>query len=555
MGRVLAAIGERLEWGESPPRVIHLFAMANPSSTRSLEPTANLLSILNEIARIATEDLELQPMLQRITDALARSFGWEFVALVRVDEDSRRFVCEAVTSSLPSEIYPGYQRPFGSGVVGEVAATGEPIVLGDVREVPNFVQTLDGCRSELCVPVRHRGRVVALLNVESTRPNAFEGQLPLVETVAEQIAGAIHSARAFEALRRRASSLEILGRVSKTALAAGDLNTLLHRVAEFAYEEFGVAAAVLLLEDEEHYRLAARAAPFQIEATLGTTWPIDAGIVGRALRTGEVQYLPDVETDPEYRRYGPTPRAELVVPILFRGRTLGAFNFESDDPRVFSEENRAVLELIAERIAGAIDLAHVNQKLKLATAQLGAANARLREQSLRDALTGTANRRGFDEALEQEWRRAHRRGVPLALALFDIDRFKALNDAYGHPHGDACLRSVAAALEQGARRASDLLARYGGEEFALLLPGVELQAAKDLAEELCFAVKNLNLEHRESDVATCVTVSAGVAAVVPSDEARPSSLIAAADLALYRAKRGGRNRTEALEPVPIPGDD
>lgn len=528
--------------------------MAQPTSTRPSEAASSLLSILNAIARIATEDLELQPMLQRITDALAKNFGWDFVALVRVDEDSRRFVCEAVTSSLPSEIHPGYQRPFGSGVVGEVAATGQPIVLGDVREVPNFVQTLDGCRSELCVPVRHRGRVVALLNVESTRPNAFDGQLPLVETVAEQIAGAIHSARTYEALRRRASSLEILGRISKTALSAGDLNTLLHRVVEFVHSEFHVAAAVLLLEDEEHYRLAARKASFEIEATLGTVWPIDAGIVGRALRSGEVQYLPDVDADPDYRRYGPSPRSELVVPIRFRGRMLGAFNFEGDDSGVFSHENRAVLELIAEQIAGAIDLARVNQKLKLATAQLGAANARLREQSLRDALTGTANRRRFDEALEQEWRRAYRRQIPLALVLFDIDRFKALNDAYGHPHGDACLRSVAAALEQGARRAADLLARYGGEEFALLLPGLGLAAAKELAEELCFAVKDLNLEHRESDVASCVTVSAGVAAVMPSDEARPSSLIAAADLALYRAKRGGRNRTEALEPIVVAGD-
>lgn len=160
------------------------------------------LEILNEIARIATLDLELRPMLQRITDALAQKFGWEFVACVTVDQERKRFVCEAVTTAQATDIEVGYSRELGSGVVGEVAVLARPILLDDVRTAKNYVETMKGTRSELCVPVLHRGELVAILNLESTRPRAFHEQLPLVQAVADQIAGAIHSARLYQEVRK-----------------------------------------------------------------------------------------------------------------------------------------------------------------------------------------------------------------------------------------------------------------------------------------------------------------------------------------------------------------
>src|SRR5690348_2895707 len=107
------------------------------------------LETINEIARIANLDLELRPMMQRITDALAQKFGWEFVALVMVDPARTVFVCEAVTSSLPTEIHVGYSRPLGSGVVGEVAAMERAILLDDVRSYANYIETTPGAMSEL----------------------------------------------------------------------------------------------------------------------------------------------------------------------------------------------------------------------------------------------------------------------------------------------------------------------------------------------------------------------------------------------------------------------
>jgi len=158
---------------------------------------ARHLEILNEVARIATLDLELRPMLQRITDILAHKFDWEFVALMTVHAN-RAFECEAVTSTIETEIHVGYSRPLGSGVVGTVAATERPMLVDDVTEIPNYINTAKGVRSEICLPIKHKGNVVAVINLESTRPAAFHDSLPLMLTVADQIAGAIASARMYD---------------------------------------------------------------------------------------------------------------------------------------------------------------------------------------------------------------------------------------------------------------------------------------------------------------------------------------------------------------------
>lgn len=159
------------------------------------------LELLNEVARIATLDLELRPMMQRITDVLSRKFDWEFIALITIDAEGVSFVCDAVTSARPTTIHVGYSRTLGSGVVGHVAATAEPMLIDDVRDVPFYVETMPGAMSEVCVPVRHRGRTVAIMNLESTRIGAFRGQLPLLMTVADQIAGAIANAHQYRELQ------------------------------------------------------------------------------------------------------------------------------------------------------------------------------------------------------------------------------------------------------------------------------------------------------------------------------------------------------------------
>jgi diguanylate cyclase (GGDEF)-like protein len=174
--------------------------------------------------------------------------------------------------------------------------------------------------------------------------------------------------------------------------------------------------------------------------------------------------------------------------------------------------------------------------------QLETANHELQRLASVDGLTQLANRRRFDEYLQQEWQRMLREQISLSLILCDIDCFKLFNDTYGHQAGDDCLRQVAQVIQQAARRAIDLPARYGGEEFAVVLPNTEQEGAIQVAQEIQLGTKRLAIAHASSKAAPVVTVSLGVASTIPSPITSPELLITAADKALYQAKAEGRDR-------------
>lgn len=161
-----------------------------------------------------------------------------------------------------------------------------------------------------------------------------------------------------------------------------------------------------------------------------------------------------------------------------------------------------------------------------------------------DGLTGLANRRYFDSRLAREWEKNARLAVPVSLIMCDIDHFKKYNDAYGHLQGDDCLKKVAGVLNRLLYRPGEMAARYGGEEFVVLLPGCDLETARQIAENIRQAVLSLAIPHAASPVGPHVTVSLGAATLVPRETIPPTELIAAADSALYRAKHNGRNRVE-----------
>lgn len=173
---------------------------------------------------------------------------------------------------------------------------------------------------------------------------------------------------------------------------------------------------------------------------------------------------------------------------------------------------------------------------------LARAQQQLKELANNDGLTGIPNRRRFDEYLQQEWRRAARDEVALALIMIDIDFFKPYNDRYGHLAGDECLKTFATILKNCLRRPADMAARYGGEEFVCLLPDITLQGALTIAECFHEMLKGAAIEHQDSAISDRVTISTGIAMAYPTPESDPTRLIDMADKNLYRAKEEGRNR-------------
>jgi diguanylate cyclase (GGDEF)-like protein/PAS domain S-box-containing protein len=183
----------------------------------------------------------------------------------------------------------------------------------------------------------------------------------------------------------------------------------------------------------------------------------------------------------------------------------------------------------------------ISERIQYASA-LEAANQNLERLTLTDGLTGVGNRRLVDQVLKEEWHRCGRSAQSLGMMMVDIDHFKAYNDTYGHQQGDTALIRVAELLQRCVQRAGEVVARYGGEEFVVLSPGGDRGDMARLANVFAALLAQSNMPHAASPVSRVVTVSVGIAALVPTSADEPAMLLSLADAALYDAKRTGRNR-------------
>lgn len=182
----------------------------------------------------------------------------------------------------------------------------------------------------------------------------------------------------------------------------------------------------------------------------------------------------------------------------------------------------------------------LEQRIEERTIELTQLNQELERLAHTDGLTQTANRRYFDYYLEKEWRRLTRQQQSLALILCDVDHFKQFNDTYGHQAGDFCLQQVAQVLTQTVRCSADLVARYGGEEFAVVLSNTDIHEAIHIAQRISTTLREMQLPHHTSEKQQ-ITISMGLATIIPNSKNTPQSLVAAADRALYSAKSNGRD--------------
>lgn len=301
----------------------------------------------------------------------------------------------------------------------------------------------------------------------------------------------------------------------------------------------GQRMAGALIEKEAHFRLLAEGSSDMVtriglDERLRYVSPSSNRVVGwRPNQLIGTDALAGIH--PEDR-----PHVQAIVDAMKRGDTDEARvtyrNVHRQNSEVWLESTMRVTRKDNGNVDGVVAISRdISEQKELET--------RLETLAIEDSLTGLANRRRFDERLNEEWARAYRDRSSLGLLMIDVDHFKAYNDEYGHPAGDACLRVVAKIIAAEMQRVGDLAARYGGEEFAMLLPNTDAGGCARIGERIRSAVHDAGLVHASSPAAPCVTVSVGGAACRPSFErtAGAGSLVEAADRALYAAKDAGRD--------------
>ncbi|HEX5050408.1 MAG TPA: diguanylate cyclase [Planctomycetota bacterium] len=339
---------------------------------------------------------------------------------------------------------------------------------------------------------------------------------------------------------REIGTLNLMADVLRAALSPEEAYPL---IAPYLEEMFPVHSGAIYVFDEARSRLG-------VVVRWGPSPPDEPTIEPDScwgLRRGQThRYVDDSPATVCQHVSAPRPAVALCIPMIAKAQALGLFHLSRPHaldlrigdravPAEYSEYKQKLAQAAAEQIAGAIANARLHQEL--------------RDQSIRDPLTGLFNRRSLEEWLARELHRAERRRTKVGLLMLDIDHFKKLNDRFGHGAGDLVLREIARLLERITRK-EDLVCRYGGEEIIVVFAGCSLPDLRRRAQQIRNGIKGLQLSSEGRSLGE-VTVSIG-AALRPDHALTTEALLRAADEALYRAKRAGRDRVKLA--VGKPGD-
>jgi diguanylate cyclase (GGDEF)-like protein len=388
--------------------------------------------------------------------------------------------------------------------------------------------------------------------VEALRRGQFDVDIPVGAPDAISDLGRALQALT-ETLRKDREQSATLAKITKTVNEGLVIDEVLDYVYEnffslIPYDRIGLA---LLEQDGETVRAYwARSEAADIRLPMGYS----AGLAGSSLesiiRTGRPRILNDLVgyleknpgSDSTRRIVDEGMRSSLTCPLMVKGEPVGFIFFSSTERNAYREEHQEIFLKIADQLALALEKGRIYKELLETTAALRKARDALETEATRDSLTGLWNRRSILELLRRELARAEREQQPLSAIMIDIDHFKRINDRVGHPAGDEVLREVTRRAAS-ALRTADVFGRIGGEEFLIILcPGDE-RAAYDVMERARRACESepVCIDSGDFDV----TISLGAAVVDKFEDVEFSEILKTADHALYRAKEGGRNRSEA----------
>jgi diguanylate cyclase (GGDEF)-like protein len=497
-------------------------AVDNSSLMQDTWRRSEELHVLNEIGQALSSTLEPDALLEKIYVEMQRIFEMADFYIALHDEVHGRLRFEL---EVTDGIRQGKRtRPLGNHLSEYILRTHEPVLITekfDSETRKMGVEPVQQSGSFCGVPLVVHDRVIGVMVVRSRHEHLFDdGHLKILRVLANQAAIALENARLLREEQTRARHLTLLNNISRHAIAMLNPDEMLWRIAEqlergLAFDHMGIG-----LVDQNSKEVVVRAEAGNRRGALGRRLKFGGSLVGRVASTGQMNLVRDNQADVSADLVLGDSASGLALPLLFAEQTHGVLYVETAEPRDFSDEEIQLLNTLGDLISGALHHALTLQKA--------------REQAVTDGLTGVKTHRYLMEALSAEWKRSTRASRPFCLLLADLDRFKFVNDFFGHLEGDLVLKRVGRILEQNCR-SSDVIARYGGDEFVILMPETDIEQSRQLAEKLracIFADTFLRAKN--------VTSSIGIAGF-PNHGSTPQELIQIADASMYLSKHQGGN--------------
>ncbi|MEG4849524.1 diguanylate cyclase [Microcoleus sp. B5-D4] len=472
---------------------------------------------------IATPNPNLDAVMAVITDRTQKSLGADGAVIEMLEGDELVYRAASGIASA----YVGLRIKVGTSLSGKCIATGQIMLCDDSQTDTRVEQSVCqriGIRSLVVVPLFYQDDRVGVLKVVSATPCAFtESDIHTLQLMAGFLGGSLHLASEFDAKNILLSQLQESEERYRSVITSMTEGVVLQLADGQITTCNDSAARILGLTPEQMMGRTSIDLDWRTVHEDGSPFPCQQHPAMITLRTGK-------------------PLSNVVMGIHKSDKTLTWISINSQP---LFQMNQSQPYAVVTTFA---DITERKQALEMLRHR--AEQERLIATT--DGLTQVANRRCFDERLQSEWHRLMQGKQQLSLIMLDVDYFKRYNDCYGHQAGDICLVKVASSAALAVKRSSDLFARYGGEEFAAILPNTDADGAIAVAESMRQAIRDLAIPHDRSDVSPIVSVSIGIATVIPSLGTSPDELVALADRALYDAKRQGRDRYTSANQMTAP---
>lgn len=513
------------------------------STSRDLDNQMFDLFAVSQASKTLTSLLNTKKLSETLVAIVTEKMDVPHCACFLLDEKEHvyRLSSSEGLNGLDKEGFVFHQK---EGLFWEIIVNGSPFYVvdheGNMRFEKIFKsEKLDKLKSVLWVPLKTKGKVTGILALSEKRNQVpfSEGEMEFLRLLGSQAAVAIESAVMYETMEKTSKELDkqmfnlsILFNVGKAMNFINDLTKLLKLIIDKAREVTHCEKGSLMLLDEESSELMVRVVrgidPMTEEKIASgeikcTTIKPGEGVAGKVFKTGEPIIMDDTQND--QFKHSATSRVNsiLCLPLLLNGVPIGVVNMTNKkDGEKFTKDDLELMTTLADQAAVAIN------------------NAQLYELAVTDGLTKLFIHRYFQQKLQSELRRSERYNHPTSVIITDIDFFKKFNDTYGHQVGDFVLEETARVFKRSVREV-DIACRYGGEEFAVVLPETDSEGALLMAERIREDIEKHDFKD-ENGKTYKVTISVGVA-TYPDNAKDNTSLVKAADKALYESKENGRN--------------